>query len=63
MEEKLNHLEQSSGALADDLANKAALIQFYCMEGRQPAADGRQKAGTGGGREVANVRVINWLVA
>ncbi|XP_037071783.1 GRIP1-associated protein 1-like [Pollicipes pollicipes] len=38
VEEKLNHLEQSSGALADDLASKAALIQFYCMEGRQAAA-------------------------
>ena len=44
MEEKLNHLEQSSGALADDLANKSALIQFCCMEGRH-GQDGRQKTG------------------
>ncbi|XP_043224134.1 GRIP1-associated protein 1-like [Amphibalanus amphitrite] len=61
VEEKLNHLEQSSGALADDLANKAALIQFYCMEGRQPAGavhspEGRQR--TGGAESLTPVKKL-----
>ncbi|XP_043230339.1 GRIP1-associated protein 1-like [Amphibalanus amphitrite] len=61
VEEKLNHLEQSSGALADDLANKAALIQFYCMEGRQPTGavhspEGRQR--TGGAESLTPVKKL-----
>ncbi|PSN47886.1 GRIP1-associated protein 1 [Blattella germanica] len=34
LEEKINHLEQGSSAMAEDLMRKTALIQFYCMEGR-----------------------------
>ncbi|XP_076344298.1 GRIP1-associated protein 1-like isoform X6 [Tachypleus tridentatus] len=34
MEEKINHLEVSNAALADDLVKKTEIIQYYCMEGR-----------------------------
>jgi len=30
----LSHLEESSGAMAEDLVRKTAIIQYYCMEGR-----------------------------
>jgi hypothetical protein len=34
LEEKINHLEQCSAAMAEDLIHKKALIQYYCIEGR-----------------------------
>lgn len=33
-EEKINHLELSTAAMADDILRKTQLIQHYCMEGR-----------------------------
>ncbi|KAG1669955.1 GRIP1-associated protein 1 [Nymphon striatum] len=34
VEEKLNHLEISNSAMAEDLMVKTSIIQHYCMEGR-----------------------------
>lgn len=34
LEEKINHLEQGSAAMAEDLMCKTALIQYYFTEGR-----------------------------
>ena len=34
-EQKLQMLEHSATAMADDLVKKSNLIQFYCMEGKQ----------------------------
>ncbi|XP_076064867.1 uncharacterized protein LOC143038946 isoform X2 [Oratosquilla oratoria] len=34
MEERLGHLEASSGALAEDLLKKTAIIQHYCMDAK-----------------------------
>ena len=34
-EQKLQMLEHSATAMADDLMKKSNLIQFYCMEGKQ----------------------------
>lgn len=34
LEEKINHLEQGSAAMAEDLMHKTALIQYYCIEGK-----------------------------
>ena len=42
MEERLQMLEHSSAAMADDLLKKAALIQYYCMEGRSKGEDSKQ---------------------
>lgn len=33
LEEKINHLEEGSAAMVDDLMQKSAVIEFYCMEG------------------------------
>ena len=35
MQQKLQMLEHSSAAMADDLMKKSNLITFYCMEGKQ----------------------------
>jgi len=34
LEEKINHLEQGSAAMAEDLMCKTALIQYYFTEGK-----------------------------
>ncbi|KAH6928498.1 hypothetical protein HPB50_016835 [Hyalomma asiaticum] len=34
LEEKLNHLEVSNSSMADDLVNKTAIIQYYCMDSK-----------------------------
>lgn len=34
LEEKINHLEMSNAAMAEDLMKKTSIIQYYCMEGR-----------------------------
>lgn len=34
MQQRLQMLEHSSAAMADDLLNKSKLIQHYCMEGK-----------------------------
>ncbi|KAJ9579095.1 hypothetical protein L9F63_024801 [Diploptera punctata] len=34
LEERINHLEQGSSAMAEDLMRKTQLIQYYCMERR-----------------------------
>lgn len=34
LEEKINHLEQGSAAMAEDLMRKTALIEYYCIEGK-----------------------------
>ncbi|XP_023336663.1 GRIP1-associated protein 1-like [Eurytemora carolleeae] len=53
MEEKLNMLEQSGAAMAEEIFRKNNLIQFYCMEaGRGPgpvSSDGRSLAARTGG--------------
>ncbi|XP_064473885.1 GRIP1-associated protein 1-like isoform X2 [Ornithodoros turicata] len=32
LEEKINHLEVSNSAMAEDLVSKTAIIQYYCMD-------------------------------
>ncbi|KAH7947293.1 hypothetical protein HPB52_009781 [Rhipicephalus sanguineus] len=40
LEEKINHLEVSNSAMADDLVNKTAIIQYYCMDSKYEPCSG-----------------------
>ncbi|XP_077487643.1 GRIP1-associated protein 1-like [Amblyomma americanum] len=40
MEEKINHLEVSNSSMADDLVNKTAIIQYYCMDSKYEPVSG-----------------------
>ncbi|XP_070395051.1 GRIP1-associated protein 1-like [Dermacentor albipictus] len=40
LEEKINHLEVSNSSMADDLVNKTAIIQYYCMDSKYEPTSG-----------------------
>lgn len=40
LEEKINHLEVSNSSMADDLVNKTAIIQYYCMDSKYEPCSG-----------------------